>query len=55
MTILRLANLSKQVKYEMKPSYKKVTELDGGGNMVVNSHKVKMLNLIKKGFNETIR
>lgn len=43
-----LANLSKQVKYEMKPSYKKVTELDGGGNMVVNSHKVKNAKLDKE-------
>lgn len=32
----------------MKPSYKKATELDGGGNMVVNSHKVKNAKLDKE-------
>lgn len=43
-----LANLSKQVKYEMKPSYKKVTELNGAGDTVVNTHKVKNIKLDKE-------
>lgn len=43
-----LANLSKQVKYEMKPSYKKVTELNGAGDTVVNTHKVKNVKLDKE-------
>lgn len=43
-----LANLSKQVKYEMKPSYKKVTELNGAGDTVVNTHKVKNSKLDKE-------
>lgn len=43
-----LVNLSKQIKYEMKPSYKKVAELDGAGDTVINVHKVKNAKLEKE-------
>lgn len=43
-----LANLSKQVKYEMKPSYKKVMELNGAGDTVFNTHKIKNAKLDKE-------